>query len=214
MPEKLDIINIALSGLGRAEVSVETDAPRLNAYWPMFRPWFLGNWRWNGAESTEDFVLSTDPTDSPDVSWGQIFDLPTGCITIWSLNGDEQRPGDDLWKVSSVAFSGGGGGRKRVLLTDIATAKCEFSFDLDDADLDSLSPVTAMAMGWQLGLQQRQHFSLTPAENTAYQKEARDILSHALAVDGQQGTPRIRVRAPLVEARFAGTFRSTPPGPP
>ena len=91
---------------------------------------------------------------------------------------------------------------ERCLLTDEGTVMLEYMFDVGDANITLLSPMTRWAMGMALAAHAAPNFGKSQQDIAMLQERADKALLDAKGVDGQEGTPQIFQTTPILDSRY------------
>ena len=210
-----EIWNTALVQLGVTTVGGTGDqspqATLLYAVWNGgFRTKFLSDHTWNGGKRTAKLVKYVDnPTG---LRWNYAFTLPSDYIRAYRVNGKENvgnssnaasvgsSGGHNLWEVEVVADSAGT--LARCLLTDESELYLEYIFDVGDANIDLLSPMTKWAMGLALAAHAAPNFGKSPSDIQMIEAKAQEALVAAKRIDGQEGSPQMFQSTSLLDCRY------------
>ena len=199
----LDIWNTALNTLGIATVADTVgSSPQqtlLTRVFPLFKKQFLTDHVWNGAKKTVDLVaLTTTTTENAVLNrWDYAYQLPDDILRVWRLNGLENRPNHiggnpnihtNIWEIEILTVSGT---KYRAFLTNQKEARIEYVFDVEDADISLLGSLTQHAMGMALAVYVATNFGKSPNEIGQLDLMAKEAITAAKGVDGQEGTPQI-----------------------
>ncbi|MEO2123382.1 MAG: hypothetical protein ABGY10_08660, partial [bacterium] len=199
----LDIWNTALNTLGIATVADTVgSSPQqtlLTRVFPLFKKQFLTDHVWNGAKKTVDLVaLTTTTTENAVLNrWDYAYQLPDDILRVWRLNGLENRPNHiggnpnihtNIWEIEILTVSGT---KYRAFLTNQKEARIEYVFDVEDADISLLGSLTQHAMGMALAVYVATNFGKSANEIGQLDLMAKEAITAAKGVDGQEGTPQI-----------------------
>jgi hypothetical protein len=218
----IDVWNVALNALGISTLETTTgNNPQqtlLNNTFPLFRKQFLSDHLWNGAKKTANLTaLTVNSTDQAVANrWKYVFVLPTDCMRVWRLNGQENKPvhvgGNaniytNRWEIEVVTKGTTGGdtntGKYRALCTNEDEARIEYVFDVGN-DIDLLGPLTQHAMGMALAAFVATNFGKSASEIAQLEAQAKDAITAAKGVDGQEGTPQMFGDTSLLGVRSIG----------
>lgn len=218
----IDVWNVALNALGISTLATtEGNNPQqtlLSNTFSLFRKQFLSDHLWNGAKRTTDLTkLDVNTTDQSVANrWKYVYVLPTDCMRVWRLNGQENKPvhvgGNsniytNRWEIEVVTKGTTGGdtntGRYRALCTNEDEARIEYVFDVIN-DIDLLGPLTQHAMGLALAAFVATNFGKSASEIAQLEAQAKDAITAAKGVDGQEGTPQIFGDTSLLGVRSIG----------
>lgn len=218
----IDVWNVALNALGISTLATtEGNNPQqtlLSNTFSLFRKQFLSDHLWNGAKRTTDLTkLDVNTTDQSVANrWKYVYVLPTDCMRVWRLNGQENKPvhvgGNsniytNRWEIEVVTKGTTGGdtntGRYRALCTNQDEARIEYVFDVSN-DIDLLGPLTQHAMGLALAAFVATNFGKSASEIAQLEAQAKDAITAAKGVDGQEGTPQIFGDTSLLGVRSIG----------
>ena len=171
---------------------------------------FLADHAWNGSKRTQALeVYVTDPTGA---RWSFAYTLPSDHLRALRINGKELQPnshnygssgrwgGHDIFEIEVVANSDGV--LKRCLLTDESAVNLEYMFDVGDANIDLLSPMTKWAMGMALAAHAAPNFGKSQQDIALLEDRAKDAMLDAKGVDGQEGTAQIFQTTPILDSRY------------
>jgi len=210
-----EVWNTALTVLGVTVVQTTGEgspqANLLNAVWDGgFRVMFLADHAWNGAKRTKKLVeFVSSPTGN---RWSHAYSLPDDYVRAFRINGKELQPdshnygssgqsgGHDLFEIEVVENADGL--LKRCLLTDEGTVMLEYMFDVGNANIDLLSPMTKWAMGVSLAAHAAPNFGKSQQDIALLQERANKALMDAKGVDGQEGTPQMFQTTPILDSRY------------
>ncbi len=210
-----EVWNTALTVLGVTVVQTTGEgspqADLLNAVWDGgFRVMFLADHAWNGAKRTKKLVeFVSSPTGN---RWSHAYSLPDDYVRAFRINGKELQPdshnygssgqpgGHDLFEIEVVENADGL--LKRCLLTDEGTVMLEYMFDVGNANIDLLSPMTKWAMGVALAAHAAPNFGKSQQDIALLQERANKALMDAKGVDGQEGTPQMFQTTPILDSRY------------
>lgn len=213
--EVKNIWNVALNALGIATVqSTQGSSPQqtlLNNVFPLFRKQFLSDHLWNGAKKTTDLTaLTVNSTDQAVANrWKYVYQLPTDCMRVWRLNGQENKPvhvgGNaniytNRWEIEVVEVSST---KHRALCTNEDEARIEYVFDVEN-DVALLGPLTQHAMGMALAAFVATNFGKSASEIAQLEAQAKEAITAAKGVDGQEGTPQMFGDTSLLGVRSIG----------
>lgn len=211
----IDVWNVALNALG---ISTLEDTAGSNPQqtllqntFPLFRKQFLSDHLWNGAKKTADLTaLTVNSTDQAVANrWKYVYQLPTDCMRVWRLNGQENKPvhvgGNaniytNRWEIEVVEVAST---KYRALCTNEDEARIEYVFDVD-GDIDLLGPLTQHAMGMALAAFVATNFGKSASEIAQLEAQAKDAITAAKGVDGQEGTPQMFGDTSLLGVRSIG----------
>lgn len=218
----IDVWNVALNALGISTLETTTgNNPQqtlLNNTFPLFRKQFLSDHLWNGAKKTADLTkLDVNTTDQSVANrWKYVYVLPTDCMRVWRLNGQENKPvhmgGNskiytNRWEIEVVTKGTTGGdtntGKYRALCTNEDEARIEYVFDVGN-DIDLLGPLTQHAMGLALAAFVATNFGKSASEIAQLEAQANNAITAAKGVDGQEGTPQMFGDTSLLGVRSIG----------
>ena len=218
----IDVWNVALNALGISTLATtEGNNPQqtlLSNTFPLFRKQFLSDHLWNGAKKTADLTkLDVNTTDQSVANrWKYVYVLPTDCMRVWRLNGQENKPvhvgGNsniytNRWEIEVVTKGTTGGdtntGKYRALCTNEDEARIEYVFDVNN-DIDLLGPLTQHAMGLALAAFVATNFGKSASEIAQLEAQSKDAITAAKGVDGQEGTPQIFGDTSLLGVRSIG----------
>jgi len=218
----IDVWNVALNALGISTLETTTgNNPQqtlLNNTFPLFRKQFLSDHLWNGAKKTADLTkLDVNTTDQSVANrWKYVYVLPTDCMRVWRLNGQENKPvhvgGNsniytNRWEIEVVTKGTTGGdtntGKYRALCTNEDEARIEYVFDVGN-DIDLLGPLTQHAMGLTLAAFVATNFGKSASEIAQLEAQANNAITAAKGVDGQEGTPQMFGDTSLLGVRSIG----------
>lgn len=218
----IDIWNVALNALGISTLedtgTVNPQQTLLSNTFPLFRKQFLSDHLWNGAKRTADLTaLSIDTTNNAVANrWGYAYELPSltnshglDCLRVFRLNGSENKPNHtggnpailtNRWEIEVVTVSGV---HYRALCTEESTARIEYVFDVGN-NIDLLGPLTQHAMGLSLAAFVATNFGKSASEIAQLEAQAKEAVTAAKGVDGQEGTPQMFGDTSLLRVRSLG----------
>lgn len=213
-----DVWNTALSTLGITTVSSITESsPQqslLSSVFPLFRQQFIADHMWNGAKKTRKLTaLTTNSTDNAVLDrWEYAYELPTSAniLRVWRLNGKENRPDHiggnpaictNRWEIEIVTISTT---NYRALCTNESEALIEYVFDVGNEGITLLGPATQHAMGMALAVYVATNFGKSASEIAQLDAMAKEAITAAKGIDGQEGTPQIFGDTSLLSVRSIG----------
>ena len=212
----VDIWNTALNTLGISTITTTTGtSPQqtlLNAIFPLFRKQFLTDHVWNGAKKTVDLtaLAATTATSAVMNRWDYAYQLPSDVLRVWRLNGLENRPQHiggnpnihtNVWEIEIVTVDSTD---YRALLTNQSTGRIEYVFDVGDTGLSLLGPLAQHAMGVALAAYVAPNFGKSTNDIAVINAMAKEALTAAKGVDGQEGTPQMMGYTSLLGVRSIG----------
>jgi hypothetical protein len=212
----IDVWNTALNTLGISTLTeVEGSTPQqklLSNVFPLFRQQFLSDHMWNGAKKTAKLIkLTTTETENPALGrWDYAWELPDKALRIWRLNGLENRPKHiggnanidiNRWEIEIITISSK---NYRALLTNESEATIEYIADINDAGVALLGPSTQHAMGMALAVYVATNFGKSASEIAQLDAMAKEAITAAKGIDGQEGTPQMFGNTSLLGVRYIG----------
>lgn len=203
--EILKLHNMALGILGAPRIQTAgEDSPSqdlIDDFFDATRRGMLSSYPWKGGKTIEDLAENT-AVSVPD-RWKKAFDLPAKALTVWKVNdvsqGNEPQP---LWEPFILPTESP---PAQFVFMDFATAKAEFSYDLDtDALMALLDPIAYEALSHRLAIAMARAWGKKENDIKSLRAEYERIASEARSVSGMQGKPKDAFAAPLVDARIEG----------
>ena len=210
-----EVWNTALTQLGVTTIGSTSDqspqATLLSGVWNGgFRTKFLADHTWNGGKRTAELAKYVDnPTGG---RWNYAFTLPSDYIRALRVNGKQNVPdsynaassggsgGRNIWEIEVVANDSGT--LARCLLTDEQAVALEYMFDVGDANIDLLAPMTRWAMGLALAAHAAPNFGKSTSDIQMLEAKAQDAIVAAKGVDGQEGTSQMFQSTSLLDCRY------------
>lgn len=193
----LDIWNTALVRLGASTIdslsSNQNEAVKMRAVWDQFRVQFLVDHTWNGAKKTKEiasFVNSDGTTVTPPLRWRYTYALPDDYLRAITLAGMANEPRSAvIWEVEVRANDIGD---QRVLHTNASPntstgIELEYIFDIGDK-MNLLGPKTRQALAKSLAWYVAENFGKSTEDIMQLEKEAKQAMSAAKGIDGQEMT--------------------------
>ena len=211
----IDVWNVALNALGISTLETTTgNNPQqtlLNNTFPLFRKQFLSDHLWNGAKRTAELTSITVDSNDDAVRdrWGYVYRLPSDCMRVWRLNGSENKPNHtggnpailtNRWEIEIVMVNSQ---HERALCTEESTARIEYVFDVGN-NIALLGPLTQHAMGLSLAAFVATNFGKSASEIAQLDAQAKEAVTAAKGVDGQEGTPQMFGDTSLLRVRSLG----------
>lgn len=171
----VEIANRALDAIGaRIITSFEDDtreAGLCRRYYPQLRDAILRSHPWNCA--IKRAALAASPT-APTFGWERSFPLPTDCLRVLSVDGDEDTLGN--WQVEG-----------RSILTNLsAPLNIRYIFRVTEPGL--LDPALVSAIAARLAMELAMPLAGSLPMRQQMQREYVDRIREARSVDGQEGT--------------------------
>jgi len=192
------ILNVACAELGLTEVSGLNEevshARRFKATWPIFKRAFLATHPWNGAVVVR--ALNSIAGTSADTRFTNVFGVPHDYIRGISVNGREDQPGVNPWRVHTTPD-----GFDQRLYTNESEALFEYIADIINIGL--LSPLAQEAMGIALANRHSKHY-LTPPLVVELKERSRVATAEAKSAESRTGTATRRTTGRLVAVRRTG----------
>lgn len=193
----LDIWNTALVRLAASTIdsltSNQNEAVKMRAAWDQFRVQFLVEHTWNGAKKTAEiarFVNSDGTTVTPPLRWRYTYALPEDYLRAITLAGMANEPrAAVIWEVETRSNDLGD---QRVLHTNAPPntstgIELEYIFDIGDK-IHLLGPKTRQALARSLAWYVAENFGKGIEDIQQLEKEARQAMSAAKGIDGQEMT--------------------------
>jgi hypothetical protein len=206
-----DIWNIGLTQLGVGQVSGQVDgtaqAKLIDAVWDDFRQQFISDHAWNGCKTTAVLTALVDSDFQDSTRWSNVFSLPSDYIRALALNGHPNQPKSSEevpWEIEIVANTDAIPVKTRCLVTNQATAKLEYVFDVGDDYIHLLSPAMRHAAGLGLAAFVGANFGKSASEIALIEQKYREALLKAKGIDGQESSGRYFSSTALVDVRYRG----------
>jgi len=206
-----DIWNIGLTQLGVGQVTGQVDgtaqAKLIDAVWDDFRQQFISDHAWNGCKTTAVLTALVDSDFQDSTRWSNVFSLPSDYIRALALNGHPNQPKSSeevQWEIEIVANTAATPVKTRCLVTNQATAKLEYVFDVGDAYIHLLSPAMRHAAGLGLAAFVGANFGKSASEIALIEQKYREALLKAKGIDGQESSGRYFSSTALVDVRYRG----------
>lgn len=194
MASKVGIYNLAAAWLNVPAVSSDTENTRhavvFQSIWDQVRRKVLRDHTWNHAKKRKSL---DQLAESPAFGWDYQYVLPPDVLRVLTLNGEDGKHSTAKWEIEYLDDG------TRVLLTDEIEADITYVADIDNVGM--WDPALANAMAYELALAAAPSLGKNPREvqQTAEMRSA--ALADAKAVEGQEGSPQIRIDQTLVDAR-------------
>jgi len=204
-----DIWNIGLTQLGVGQVSGQVDgtaqAALIDAVWDDFRQQFISDHAWNGCKTTAVLTALVNSDFQDSTRWSNVFSLPSDYIRALALNGHPNQPKSSeevQWEIEIVANTSDV--KTRCLVTNQASAKLEYVFDVGDDYIHLLSPAMRHAAGLGLAAFVGANFGKSASEIQIIEQKYREALLKAKGIDGQESSGRYFSSTALVDVRYRG----------
>ena len=205
-----DIWNIGLTQLGVGLVTGQTDgsaqATLIDRVWDDFRQQFISDHAWNGCKTTAVLTALEDSDFQDSTRWQNVFSLPSDYIRALTLNGHANQPKSSeavQWEIEIVSTKTTAV-KTRCLVTNQATAKLEYVFDVGDAYIHLLSPAMRHAAGLGLAAFVGANFGKSASEIQIIEQKYREALLKAKGIDGQESSGKYFAPTELVDVRYRG----------